>query len=300
VAPASHNSGTHTLTWIVPGLLLSNGITSIEAIFNIPSSTPIGELLNAHVSVGPDDADCNTQNNTVDLPMLVRGPFDPNIKECFPDSVINPGDSMLTYTIHFQNTGNDTTRFIIVRDTLSEYVDPATARTIASSLTFSQFIVSEQGILTWIFDPAALPDSASDPVNSHASITYTIMVDKNLTPGTVVNNRASIYFDYNTPVHTNTASNTVTTLIGIAETKANAAGFRIYPNPASSIVTVSVDESLVGSQLTITDVTGRKVKNLQLQSATQNLSIENFASGVYMLMVSNGKQTTTKRLVVGR
>ena len=40
---------------------------------------------------------------------------------------------MLKYTIHFQNTGNDSTYFVTVKDTLSPNLDPASVKNIGTT-----------------------------------------------------------------------------------------------------------------------------------------------------------------------
>ncbi len=83
---------------------------------------------------------------------------------------------------------------------------------------------------------------------------------------------------------------------GVTE-QTNEAFISIYPNPATESVTISVDESLIGSALTITDVTGRKVAGAVLSMVNTQWSMVNFSSGVYFITVANEKGKMTKKLV---
>src|SRR6185295_987291 len=122
---------------------------------------------------------------------------------------IEPTDSVLSYTIRFQNTGNDTAFRIVVVDTLSPYHDPASVRLGAASHPYS-FAMSGQGVLAWTFDNVMLPDSNASEANSHGVLKYFVNLRPNLPAGTQIPNRAAIYFDYNAAVGTNTALSTIT------------------------------------------------------------------------------------------
>ncbi len=118
---------------------------------------------------------------------------------------------------------------------------------------------------------------------------------------TDANGCTATYCDSSTYVYKTDATvitvNVVTQLpTGIAE-QDNAAFIRINPNPAYESVTVSVDETLVGSALTITDVTGRVIANEKLQVKNTQLALSDLSSGVYFVTVGNEKGRMTRKLV---
>ncbi|MES2621547.1 MAG: T9SS type A sorting domain-containing protein [Bacteroidota bacterium] len=76
--------------------------------------------------------------------------------------------------------------------------------------------------------------------------------------------------------------------------------FHISPNPANNTLTINIDESLVSSTATITDITGRTLTAVELVTSNQQLATDHFASGVYFVTVSNGKSKATKKLIVSR
>lgn len=114
----------------------------------------------------------------------------------------------MDYQINFQNTGNDTASYIIIRDTISSYLDISSIIDGPSSHPHT-FNVYGQGIAEWVFDPIALPDSNVDEAGSHGFVKYKIKQNEGNLYGTVIENSAAIYFDYNTPVITNVTVNTV-------------------------------------------------------------------------------------------
>jgi hypothetical protein len=58
-----------------------------------------------------------------------------------------------------------------------------------------------------------LPDSTNNEPESHGYIQYKIKRNAGLSPGTAISNKASIYFDFNAPIVTNTVTNNICTAV---------------------------------------------------------------------------------------
>jgi hypothetical protein len=112
----------------------------------------------------------------------------------------------LRYVIRFQNTGNFPADQVLLLDTLSESLDLATLKVIATSHPCTWRLRSER-ILEFLFANIALPDSISDEPASHGFAAFTIQPRRDLAQGDSIHNRAAIYFDFNAPVITNQAIN---------------------------------------------------------------------------------------------
>src|SRR5206468_6143358 len=110
------------------------------------------------------------------------------------------------------------------------------------------------------------PDSNTNEPLSHGYVQYKVKLKNNLPIGTQINNTAFIYFDFNAPVVTNTTTNTIALVSSVGDKRHKTQDVRLYPNPASDVVTISVDETMIGSTATITDLTGRKVAAVQLST----------------------------------
>jgi uncharacterized repeat protein (TIGR01451 family) len=140
---------------------------------------------------------------------------DPNDKEVSPYGATSQHytqpNSELTYTINFQNTGNDTAFSVAVVDTLDASLDWNTFEVISSTDPVSTQM-DANGVVTFTFENILLPDSNTDEPGSHGAVAYRIMTDSLLPDPTVISNTAYIYFDWNPPVITNTAFNTITSL----------------------------------------------------------------------------------------
>lgn len=271
-----YDSVNHTLTWQVSNL---SNISQVNySFFHVPSSLSTSYLLQSDFDISPSIGDCDTTNNHLHFAEVVTGSNDPNEKTVTPSGNITSNDSILSYTIHFQNTGNDTTHFVILKDTLSQYLNPATVENITASAPFD-FTISGSGILTWIFNPLFLPDSASNEAMSKGFVQFKVKVKPNLPNGALIENSASIYFDYNTPVLTNTTTNSF--ISGIYEINSESY-IAVFPNPAENHLTIQ-SEKLNMISIEITDVLGRNIYAEKPNQKTSIINLNSFASGIYFI-----------------
>ncbi len=144
--------------------------------------------------------------------------YDPNDKQVVPFGLTEENliekTTELDYTIRFQNTGTIEAVNIVVLDTLSEYLDIESIRLGMVSHDYEFFIDGDEEtrVLRFEFNNINLPDSNTNEPESHGFIKFKIKQMANNPIGTVINNRAAIYFDFNSPIITNTISNKVAIL----------------------------------------------------------------------------------------
>jgi hypothetical protein len=163
--------------------------------------------------------------------------FDPNDKAVIPPGVqaahyILKTDSLL-YTIRFQNEGNDTAFTVALRDQLSGFLDRNTLELVASShpVTLS---INASNLAEFRFENILLPWKAIDETGSQGFVQFRIVPIQGLPDGTVIENDAGIYFDFNPPVITNLTHVTLVTTIpvGIGEV-GSSSGITVQPQPFS-------------------------------------------------------------------
>ena len=116
------------------------------------------------------------------------------------------------------------------------------------------------------------------PVSPQATTQYTVV-------GADLNGCSGVYL----------ADISVRECVGLNEVS-GANGIRVYPNPASSLLTVEVS-SVASSQVVITDVTGRVVRSLEANGSSFNLDIHELANGVYYVMVQSQESSATIRII---
>ena len=201
----AHNLATHTLTWVLNSVPFPfyDWNSRLRNFFQVSASVPLNYLLQSDFYISPTTGDCDSSDNHLHFSEIVTGSHDPNEKTVSPSGSMYEEDSVLTYSIHFQNSGNDTTWFITLKDTLDANLDPGSVQNLASSHPYTQFNISGNGILTWTFNPIFLVDSATNPDASKGFVTFSVKRKSNWNLGAIISNRASVYFDYAEPVLTN-------------------------------------------------------------------------------------------------
>lgn len=144
---------------------------------------------------------------TIDtLYTTVTGSFDPNDKYATPyftTTQVANGD-YIDYTVHFQNTGNDTAFTVVIADTLSNLLQANSFQLMGSSHNCKTTINGNKVYFEFI--NIQLPDSNINQLGSNGFVRFRVKPVSNVTVGTIIPNTASIYFDYNKPVITNVAN----------------------------------------------------------------------------------------------
>lgn len=258
----------------------------ISLYFTVPASTPIGSILSSNVSVADVISENIIGNNSASFSQLVFGSFDPNDKTVLPSNDPNNTyfvdiDSMFTYTIRFQNTGNDTAFSIRIVDSLSQWLDINTLEIKAATHPFT-WKLRGTGILEFNFDNILLPDSTTDEEASHGSVTYTIRPLNNVPLLSVIPNYAAIYFDFNNAVNTNTITSIIDITVGGNELNYSQPVLMV-PNPSGNFIKVLLKAGLQKDKFTL------KIFNLQGQEVfkadhivdQEIISLEQLAGGCY-------------------
>ncbi len=174
-------------------------------------------------------------------------------------------------------------------------------RNIASSDKYSAFNISGTGILTWTFNPLRVVDSATNPSGSKRFIMFTVHKKPNLPVGTTINNTASVYFDYNTAVVTNTVSDTEALPTYIFEVSNNSnVSVKAFPNPFNDVTHIVVTGINEKFGFELYDVTGRLQQTIPSIDNNQfDVHKGQLANGVYLYRILvTGKPAAYGKLVV--
>ncbi len=82
-------------------------------------------------------------------------------------------------------------------------------------------------------------------------------------------------------------------VLSVAEIKENPY-FKVYPNPANDVFTITANKFLPGSTYFITDQLGRIVLSGKLTNETTKVDISQLATGVYLLQLGEQKKQSLK------
>lgn len=163
-------------------------------------------VLTARIESAAQDA--SPADNTFELTQIAVGSYDPNDKTCLQGPVLLPeavGKDYLHYLIRFENTGTFAAENVVVRDTLDTQVfDLSTLYMVGASHSMSTRLT--QNRVEFSFPNIQLP---FDDANNDGYVLFKIKTKPNLPIGTLLKNRAGIYFDFNAPIITNVAETVV-------------------------------------------------------------------------------------------
>lgn len=229
---------------------------------------------------------------------------DPNDKNAVPtgygaDHIIK-ANTDLEYKIRFQNTGTDTAFKVVIVDTLPSLLNAASIEAGASSHPY-RLDIYPGGILHFVFDPIALPDSNVNEPASHGFVQFRIAQQPDLPDGTIINNSAAIYFDFNDPVITNTAWHTIGEPFVTLDVEAPVepgVTVKIRPNPFHDRTVIQLDGMEIREgQFNLFDAQGRMVFTRTFQGNQFDLERKNLDQGLYFFRISaDGKAVAHGKL----
>lgn len=239
------------------------------------------------------------------------GAFDPNDKQGFPlgvgeDGFIRPGQP-LDYLIRFQNTGTDTAFTVIIRDTLPQWLDPATVRPGASSHPYA-FNFADEHTIQFVFSNIMLPDSNVNEPASHGFVRFLIDQKGNVPLGSIIQNRAAIYFDFNEPVITDPTKHTVQenflTVVSVQEVATRpGVELSVFPNPVgqSAFFRLNVPATFEG-KLHVWNGQGQLVSAQPFSGNQSEWDAVRVQPGLYFFQIvtQQGVRIASGKMVVGQ
>jgi hypothetical protein len=253
----------------------------------------------------------NDSDSYTDIDCLENvGSFDPNDKQGFPigygENYFIEKNDEIEYLIRFQNTGTYLAFNVIIEDEIDiEVLDLSTLKLQNSSHPYSISIVDGK-ILKFLFLNIMLPDSNTNEPASHGFIRFRIGQKANNPLGTIIENSADIFFDFNDAIVTNTTVHTVGEYFILAVStksiKEKLATVKVFPNPFTAQATFEIQTKIPYQNLTLTiyNVMGQAVKTVQSNGDNRiYLDRNDLTSGIYFYQIqSNGLSLDSGKLMI--
>ena len=276
------------LTWdLSQGLAPGQSRMMSASLCLPPDPMLLGTVLDytATASLLLNDAD--PSNNTSSNTETIVGSYDPNDKigrttsgSTSEWSIEN--DSLIIYTIRFQNTGTAPAVNVVLVDTISPDLDLSSLKILGASHTYSTSL--NDRVLSFNFDHIMLPDSNANEPGSHGFAQFSIRPVA-MVPGSSVGNFADIYFDFNPPIRTNTSAITAPLITGI--TTNSDPSYKFHPNPGTDHFTIQLPPG--EHALKIFDQLGRSVMQLDGISDRAVIGTTSLPPGIYTVRITDRK-----------
>ena len=119
--------------------------------------------------------------------------------------------------------------------------------------------------------------------NQYGNVVFKLKTLSNLTTGAIATNNANIYFDYNAPITTNTASTTFQ-LLNNAQFAADNS-IMVSPNPTSSKININSNNSIQSVQ--VYDIQGRLLETQLVNEIKTTINLSEKTTGIYFLKITS-------------
>jgi len=290
-------AGTATpgiLTWNANNIApFSQKVYTATFTMSTPTASPplnTGDVLSFSATVTVPNEQ-TPANNTTTIEQTVVNAWDPNDKTCLEGETIGPemAGQYLHYLIRFENTGTYRAQNVIVEDVIdTSKFDIDTLEPLDGSHAFVTRINGNQ--VEFVFDNILLP---FDDANNDGWVLFRIKTKPTLVLGDSVSNTAGIYFNYNPPVITNTATTTFATM-GIDSHFDTA--FSLWPNPANDIVNI---QSKRGEAITSVSVYNTLGQELLREKGTdlRSVNVSGLATGTYVINIATDQSKSSTQLI---
>ncbi|OBX22843.1 MULTISPECIES: T9SS type A sorting domain-containing protein [Bizionia] len=293
-APIEDTSTSNSLSWNYSNLLpFETRVIHVFFNINTPPTVTNGDVLLFDAAISPS-SDANSANNTFILQQITIGSYDPNDAVVLQGPLISASQALddLYFRIRFQNTGTASAININVNTVLDADIDWSTFMPIYASHSYVTSINGDQ--VNFKFDNINLADSTSDEPNSHGFVVFKAKTVSGFVIGDIVECSADIYFDYNLPIITNTATTQIDATLSLEDANNIENSIDIYPNPVNNQFTISIKNEAHYSLITLN---GQVIKQGKLQSGANSLNISNLSNGLYFLQVETRQGISTKKII---
>lgn len=296
--PTPNRFNGDSIFWTLNFLNYDSGNVVLQVMVLPDSNAQLGQQVCADAGISIISGDLNIANNLVHYCENLVNSYDPNDIQVYPKGACEEGyvlpNQPLTYRVRFQNSGNAPAIKVEIRDTFPLALDLNTLRILSTSHSGLITEVGPGQAVHFRFDNIQLPDSTSDPEASQGFILYEISPYPSLVSGTVAENRAGIYFDFNPPVITNTVRSIFTPTIPVCDPvnlppTADLGALTLFPNPTDGTIFLnwSGDTYLHNANIEIYSGTGKLVSRSHHRQLNQLQIDLPEAHGLYFLRISS-------------
>lgn len=289
-SPAPTTVSGNSVTWNLGSLSYSNSPMNIHMTVNAPAGPlTAGDTTITKCYLDPSVGDLNIYDNVIIDTDTIKAPLDPNEIAVKPEGCIPVNiASTLTYTVQFENVGNDTAHNIYIMDTMPDNIDIKSLRLISTShfMTISKWYDDNyHNIFKFEFPDIDLLDSSHHDQCS-GTLVFKVNTVTGLQNGANIDNHAGIFFDENAVVMTNTVENTACFALDVPRVN-NEAHVELFPNPGSGQITITGNRVI--KELAVYNVIGQEIFSGSYNTQKVQLNLKDVPTGLYFVKVNNSE-----------
>lgn len=281
--PSLDSMGEKKVILKYSNLSLSGRLQPVSVAVAIDTNAQMFDTVSISALLETAAPESDKLNNLYTEKTFVSNSHDPNMIQV-DRPVVEPGfKDALTYTIYFQNTGNAAAIDIQILDTLSHWLDTGSLELLSSSHPVNVF--KDKQTLRFLFKDINLPDSGSDEAGSNGYLQYKVKPLTGMADQTFISNKAYIYFDYNSPILTNT----VVTEVRENQSELRAiqtSGAWVYPNPLTEFFCIE-NPFPSGCVFQIIGSQGQIQMSGHLAHGLNPFSSDQLPAGIYWLLIQS-------------
>ena len=290
---ATASGFTYVFTNLLP--FESRSIIVTMSVPPIPTVS-LGQLLTNTAAITPASGDYISNNNSSSLTQLVTGAYDPNDKsESHGEKILFSSfgaNDYLYYTIRFENTGTSGALNIIVTDLLDDSLDENSLVMLNTSHAYALDRVNRS--LVWNFDNIQLPVSVANTDIGKGFINFKIKPKPGYAVGDIIPNTASIYFDTNPAIVTNTYT---TEFVQALNNQYYDFGnlFILSPVPVNNNLNITIKQTVIINAISIYNTLGQLM--LVISNPTETIDVSGLSTGTYFIKVLSDKGTASSKFI---
>lgn len=273
---------------------------TIDVTMLVPTIPTVsaGQFLVSNATIAPISGDVSPENNSNSISQMIINAYDPNDKsEAHGPEILHSSftsNDYLYYTIRFENTGNASAINVRVNDVLNDMLDENSIRVESTSHAYVLDRVGRN--LTWKFDNIMLPVSVANTMTGKGYITFKVKPKPGYAVGDVIPNAASIYFDFNPAIVTNTFQTEFVAVLASEAFDVNE--FVVYPNPTSSVLNIQSKLDMAISEVNVYDLLGKQLLNKKMKVTNTEIDMTSYSPGLYLLeIVSENNQKSIHKII---
>jgi hypothetical protein len=254
----------------------------------------VGKVLMFPEDDGKNNIDIDVEETVGSAIAMMRG-----YPKGYQDSLLE-NKTEITYKIVFRNNGTDTVDRVVIRDSLSFFLDFTSVRAGVSNHPF-QMEVYEDGVVKITFTGLNLL-----PNSSQSFVTFSVSQKPDLPPGTVIDNRAAIFLGIDAPVQTNVKRYVIAQFPEFVQLSTDrrqmfipGVKVEVFPNPFFEEANIRiVGREFNQVRFTLLDAQGRVVLTRVNVGNEMKINRRDLPMGIYFYSLeSEGKLINTGKII---